>query len=171
MPTPKKRSVTPKVSHEVMVIPPPKLTVSLESETMSEKIDPIITPTAEAFKANFEKFQASFGDVATHSKANLEALSTSAKIASEGLKKASELSMAYMQSSAALATQTAKSLSGVKSLQEAVEIQADYAKTAMGNYFAEFTKVSDVMLGAVKESVKPISERTSALMSSIQSAH
>ncbi|GIU66172.1 PHB granule-associated protein phasin2 [Candidatus Phycosocius spiralis] len=138
---------------------------------MTTKSDSKFTPTSEVFKASFEKLQANLGDLATHGKANLEALSTSTKIASEGLKKASELSVAYLQSSAALATQTTKNLSSAKSLQEAVEIQADYAKTAISTYFTEFTKVSDVILGAVKESVKPISERTSAWISSVQSAH
>ena len=141
-----------------------------ERLTMSEKIESVITPTAEAFQAGYEKLQASFGEAFVHSKANLEALTASAKIAAEGVKQASEVSIAYLQSSATLATETAKSLGGVKSLQEAVEIQADYAKSAMSTYFAEFTKVSDIMLGAMKESVKPISERTSALWSSIQSA-
>ena len=179
MTTTKKRAATPSVSKQAVAETSPSIiseTVSIpepiqeERLTMSDKIESVITPTAEAFQAGYEKLQASFGDVFVHSKANVEALTASAKIAVEGMKQASEISMAYLQSSAALATETAKSLGGVKSLQEAVEIQADYAKSAMSTYFAEFTKVSDVMLGAMKESVKPISERTSAAWSSIQSA-
>jgi hypothetical protein len=141
-----------------------------EKSTMSDKIESVITPTAEAFQAGYEKLQASFGEAFVQSKANMDAMTNSAKIAADGVKQASEISLAYIQSSAALATETAKTLGGVKSLQEAVEIQADYARSAMSTYFAEFTKVSDVMLGAMKESVKPISERTSAVWSSIQSA-
>jgi hypothetical protein len=179
MTTTKKRAARPSVSKQAVAETSPSViseTVSIpepiqeERLTMSDKIESVITPTAEAFQAGYEKLQASFGDAAVHAKANMEAMTTSAKIAAEGMKQASEISMAYLQSSAALATETAKSLGGVKSLQEAVEIQADYAKSAMSTYFAEFTKVSDVMLGAMKESVKPISERTSAAWSSIQSA-
>ena len=179
MTTTKKRAARPSVSKQAVAETSPSViteTVSIpepiqeERLTMSDKIESVITPTAEAFQAGYEKLQASFGDAAVHAKANMEAMTTSAKIAAEGMKQASEISMAYLQSSAALATETAKTLGGVKSLQEAVEIQADYAKSAMSTYFAEFTKVSDVMLGAMKESVKPISERTSAVWSSIQSA-
>lgn len=183
MATTKKRATTVKVSKDAVAKPSPteiaepalipepaQLSIQEERLTMSEKIESVITPTAEAFQAGYEKLQASFGEAFVHSKANVEALTASAKIAAEGMKQASEISLAYLQSSASLATETAKSLGGVKSLQEAVEIQADYAKSAMSTYFAEFTKVSDVMLGAMKESVKPISERTSAVWSSIQSA-
>ncbi len=183
MTTTKKRAARPSVSKRAVAETSPSLTsepsrtpepilepIQEERPTMSDKIESVITPTAEAFQAGYEKLQASFGDAFVHSKANVEAMTASAKIAAEGIKQASEISLAYIQSSAALATETAKSLGGVKSLQEAVEIQADYAKSAMSTYFAEFTKVSDVMLGAMKESVKPISERTSAVWSSIQSA-
>ncbi len=183
MATTRKRATTTNVSKkavaksslsetsETLRLPEPVLEpIQQETLTMSDKIESVITPTAEAFQAGYEKLQASFGEAFVHSKANLEAMTASAKIAAEGVKQASEISMAYLQSSAALATETAKSLGSVKSLQEAVEIQADFAKSAMSTYFAEFTKVSDVMLGAMKESVKPISERTSAVWSSIQSA-
>lgn len=157
----------PSAFSETVSTPEP---IQEERLTMSDKIESVITPTAEAFQAGYEKLQASFGEAFVNSKANMEAMTSSAKIAADGVKQASEISLAYMKSSAALATETAKTLGGVKSLQEAVEIQADYARSAMSTYFAEFTKVSDVMLGAMKESVKPISERTSAVWSSIQSA-
>lgn len=136
----------------------------------STSFETVFAPTTEAFQAGYEKLQTAFGDAYSHSKANVEALTSSAKIAAEGVKQASEISLAYVQASAAQATEVAKSLGSVKSLQEAVEIQADYTKNAVATYFAEFTKVSDVLLAATKESAKPISERASALWSSIQSA-
>jgi hypothetical protein len=137
---------------------------------MSDATSPFTAPNTEAFKAGYEKLQATFADLSGHNKATFEAFGESAKISAAGLKSASEISLAYSKAAAEAAAATAKTLGTAKSLHEVVEIQADYAKSAMASYFAEFTKVSDVLLGSMKDSVKPISERLSATMSAMQSA-
>lgn len=137
---------------------------------MADAFESVTAPTTEAFKAGYEKLTAGMAGAAEHSKANMEAMAASAKIAAEGVKEATELSLAYAKTAGASFVETAKSLGGVKSLQEAVELQADFARSTMTTYFAEFTKISDVLLGAMKESAKPLSERASAMMSAAQAA-
>ena len=62
----------------------------------------------------------------------------------------------------------AKSLAGAKSVQEVVELQTAYAKSALETYMAEFTKMSDTVSASVKESMKPINERVTATVEKFQ---
>ena len=71
---------SPSAISETINIPDP---IQEERLTMSDKIESVITPTAEAFQAGYEKLQTSFGDAFVHSKANVEAMTAAAKIAAE----------------------------------------------------------------------------------------
>jgi hypothetical protein len=46
-------------------------------------------------------------------------------------------------------------LFGAKSLDKAIEIQADYAKTAYEGFVAEATKIGELYVDLAKESYKP----------------
>ncbi len=63
-----------------------------------------------------------------------------------------------------------KTLSGAKSLQEAVEMQTAYAKSFLDSYLAELNRWSDTVSGSVKDSMRPINERVSAVVETFQSA-
>lgn len=57
---------------------------------------------------------------------------------------------AFEQSTAAL-----EKLFGVKSLDKAIEVQAEYAKTAYEGFVAEATKLSELYVDCAKEAYKP----------------
>jgi hypothetical protein len=57
---------------------------------------------------------------------------------------------AFEDSSAAL-----EKLFGVKSLDKAIEVQTDYAKTAYEGFVAEATKIGELYAAFAKESYKP----------------
>ncbi len=53
----------------------------------------------------------------------------------------------------------AKKLAGCKSVQEVMDIQTVYAKSAMEGYLSELTRWSDCMAASVQRSMKPINDR------------
>jgi hypothetical protein len=53
-------------------------------------------------------------------------------------------------------TQTMEKLMGVKSIEQAVEIQTTYAKRAYDNYMAQMTRVGTMYTELAKEAVKPM---------------
>ena len=63
-----------------------------------------------------------------------------------------------------------KTLTGAKSLQEAVELQTTYAKSFLDSYLAELNRWSDTVSGSVRESMRPINERVSAVVEQFQTA-
>ena len=52
-------------------------------------------------------------------------------------------------------TKVLEKLLGVKSLDKAIEIQADYAKTAYEGFVAQATKIGELYADLAKESYKP----------------
>jgi hypothetical protein len=52
-------------------------------------------------------------------------------------------------------TKAMEKLFGVKSLDKAIEIQADYVKAAYEDFVAQATKISELYVGFAKETFKP----------------
>ncbi|MEJ0023124.1 MAG: phasin family protein [Alphaproteobacteria bacterium] len=55
-----------------------------------------------------------------------------------------------------------------KSVQEVVEKQTEYAKSAFDEYVSELNKMSELMAGFTKDAMKPFNERVSAVSSIMQ---
>ena len=64
----------------------------------------------------------------------------------------------------------AKSLAAAKSVQEAVELQTAWAKSALEAYIAQVSKASEIVSASIKDSVKPLNERVSAAVEKFQAA-
>ena len=64
----------------------------------------------------------------------------------------------------------AKSLSTAKSVQEVVELQTSFAKSAMETYMAEVAKMSEIVSASLKDSMKPLNERVTAAVERLQAA-
>lgn len=55
-------------------------------------------------------------------------------------------------------TATFEKLAGAKSVEQAVEIQTDYAKKAYENYVAEASKIGELYVDLAKEIYKPVED-------------
>jgi len=55
-------------------------------------------------------------------------------------------------------TSAFEKLLGAKSLEQAVEIQSNFAKKAYDNYVAEFSKISEMYADVAKEAYKPVED-------------
>jgi len=71
----------------------------------------------------------------------------------------------YTKQAFADATATFEKLVGAKSLEHAIEIQSDYAKTAYEKWMAEMTKISEMYTSVARDAYKPVEkavEKTTA---------
>ena len=64
----------------------------------------------------------------------------------------------------------AKSMSQARSIQELLELQTSWAKSATEAYLAEVTRATDVVTASVKDSFQPINERVTASVEKFQAA-
>lgn len=138
------------------------------ADTMKTTVDQFSAAGSKAFKDAVEKSLAGLNDVNAMSKQNLEAVIASVTAATKGAETLGAQAMAY--SKAAMETQVAaaKSLSSAKSVQEVIELQTSFAKSAMEAYMAEMTKMTETVSASFKESSKPINARVTALVEKMQ---
>jgi phasin family protein len=140
------------------------------AETAKATADRFAATGNQAFKDNMEKSLAAFADLNAHSKRNLEAVVASVTAATKGAEALGAQAMAYSKKAAEDHIAATKTLTSAKSLQEAVELQTTYAKSFLDSYLSELNRWSDTVSGSVRESMRPINERVSAVVEQFQTA-
>ncbi len=126
--------------------------------------------TDHAFKDGVEKSMTALNELGAQNKRNLEAVVESVTAATKGVETLGSHAMAYTKKAMESQVEQAKALSGARSMQEVVELQTTYAKTAMEAYISEMNKAAEVLSSVVKESFRPLNERATALAETMQSA-
>jgi phasin family protein len=133
-------------------------------------VDQFTAASNVAFKDGVEKTLAALNDANAHSKKNLEAVVASVTAATKGAEALGAQAMAFSKTGFESQVAAAKSLASAKSVQEVVELQTAYAKTALETYMAEMGKMSEVVSASVKDSMKPLNERMTAMVERMQAA-
>ena len=140
------------------------------AETVKNTVEQFTTAGNVAFKDAVEKSLAQLNEFNTHSKKNLEAVIASVTASTKGVEALSAEAMAYSKKAVEDHVAAAKSLSAAKSVQEVIELQTTYAKSALDAYIAEVSKMSDIVSSSVKDAVKPLNERVTAAVERLQAA-
>ncbi|HYE46742.1 MAG TPA: TIGR01841 family phasin [Caulobacter sp.] len=139
------------------------------AETLKSTVDQFTTASNQAFKDSVEKSLASLNELNAHSKKNLEAVVASVTAATKGAESLGAQYMAYSKLAVENQVAAAKALTGAKSVQEAVELQTSWAKSAMELYMAEVGRMGETVAATVKDSMKPLNERVTATVEKLQS--
>lgn len=122
-----------------------------------------------AFKDQAEKSLTALNELNAQGKRNLEAMVASVTAATRAAETLGAQAMAYTKSSLEGQVEAARALSGARSMQEAVEMQTTFARTALETYVAEMNRATETMSAAFKNTVKPLNERATAMMEAAQS--
>ena len=138
------------------------------AETIKSTVDQFTTAGNQAFKDQIEKSLSALGEANAHSKKNLEAVVASVTASTKGAEALGAQAMAYSKKALEDHVAAAKSLTTAKSVQEVVELQTAYAKSAFEAYIAEMTKASETVSASVKQSFQPINERVTAFVEKFQ---
>lgn len=140
------------------------------AETVKSTVEQFTAATNTAFKDNVEKSLAALNEANAVSKRNLEAVIASVAAATKGAEELGAQAIAFSKSAFENQVTAAKSFSTAKSVQEVVELQTAFAKSAMEAYMAEVGKMSEIVSSSAKESLKPLNERVTAVVEKVQSA-
>ena len=139
------------------------------AEHIKATVDQVTAAGNQAFKDAADKSLTALNELNAHSKKNLEAMIASVTAATKGAEALGAQAMAFTKKSVEDNTAAAKSLSSARSVQEVVELQTSFAKSAMEAYIAQMNAASEIVAAAVKDSIKPLNERATTLMESVQS--
>jgi phasin family protein len=122
----------------------------------------------QAFREGMDKSLTALNELNAQSKCNLEAVVASVTAATKGAEALSAQAVAYTKKTVEGQVEQARALSGARSVQEVVELQTTYAKSALESYVAELSRLSETLSGAVKESFRPLNERATAVVETLQ---
>ena len=90
--------------------------------------------------------------------------------ATKGAEALGAQAIAYSKKSVEDHVAAAKSLTSAKSVQEVVELQTAWAKSALEGYLAEVNKASETVAASVKETLTPLNARVTATVEKFQAA-
>ena len=145
-------------------------TVKAQGEQFKAQSEKVQAAGAQAFKDGLEKSTAAFGELGAQSKQNLDAVVASATAAQTGAEALSTPALSYGKTSWETGVAAAQTIAKARSVQELIELQTNYAKSAVEVYLSEVTKMTETLTSSVKDSFKPINERVTASVEKFQAA-
>ena len=105
---------------------------------------------------NFEDFQ-------KLSKQQLEAATAFATTITKGLQDIAAETADFSKQALASSSEVVEKLLGAKSVETAVQIQTDYAKSAYEGFVAKSTKINEIFTKVSAEAIKPAQEAFAAV--------
>ena len=87
-----------------------------------------------------------------------EAASRSFTEANKGFQALAAEMMEYSKAAFDDAIRTWEQLIGVRSLEQAIQIQSDYAKRVYENHMGELSKLGEMTVGMIRDASKPVEE-------------
>ena len=145
-------------------------TVKKTAETAKAAAERVQVAGQKAFQDTVERSVAGLGELNAQGKKNLEAVVESATAAQRGAEALGQQALAYSKKSWEDGVAAAQSVAQARSVQELVELQTTYAKSAIEFYLSEANKAAEIYTASVKDSFKPINERVTAAVEKFQAA-
>ncbi len=112
-------------------------------------------------KESVEKALKTSEELVAFSQANLEAFLKASKIFAEGLQGISKEVAASNKATIEDSVAFTKSLLGVKSVKEAVDLQSSFARTSIEKAVSETNKVTDASVKLAEQAIAPLTARLS----------
>ncbi|MDR3509047.1 MAG: TIGR01841 family phasin [Caulobacteraceae bacterium] len=140
------------------------------AETLKNTAEKYTAASSQAFKDAVDKSLTALNEANATSKHNLEAVVASVTAATKGAETLGSQAIAYSKKTLEDNVAAAKSLTSARSVQEAVELQTAWAKSALEGYLAELNKASETVAASVKESLTPLNARVTAAVEKFQAA-
>jgi phasin family protein len=112
-------------------------------------------------KQGMEKAMKTAEELVAFSQGNVEAMVKSGQVWAAGVQDISKQMTASAQASFEETVSTFKALSSVKSLKDAFELQASFARSTMEKTLAESGRLTDASLKLTEQALAPLTERVS----------
>jgi phasin family protein len=116
-----------------------------------------------------EKSLSAINDMNAQAKRNVEAVVASLTAATHGAEALSTQAMAFTKKSVEGQVEHSKALTSARSMQELIELQTSFAKSAFESYVSEITHAAETLSTAMKDSLRPLNERATSLAETLQS--
>ena len=147
--------------------------VKAQTETVKAQAEKFQAAGAKAVREGMDKSMASMASMTelnAEGQRNLEAMVASATAAQKGAEALSAQTVAFAKKSWEDGVAASQTLAQARSVQELVELQTTFAKSAMETWLSETTKMTETLTASVKDTFKPLNERVTASVERFQAA-
>lgn len=113
----------------------------------------------EQVEKTFPQAVGKFDEATAFAKETIDASVASAAVANKGFEALADEVAAYSKKAAEASFANVKALSGIKSVQDLLEVQTGFARAAFDTAFAGATKMAELAVKTANETVEPIQAR------------
>ena len=132
------------------------------SKSATKKVEEIAVETQKTMEEGVEKMTKGIENAASSGQETVEAVVTSAKIATKAAESLSAKIAAYSKKAYEDNMAAAKELTTCKSVSEFVEKQTEFGKISIEGFVTEATKLNEMYAAAAKEAFAPLNARFTA---------
>jgi phasin family protein len=136
-----------------------------------EKASKSMEASQHKIKEGVEKAMKTAEEVIAFSQGNVEAMVKSSQIYASGFQEISKKLAAHNKAALEESVAFTKSLMGVKSVKEAMDLQSGFTRTTIEKLVAETSKVTDASVKLAEEALAPLTARVSVAVSSFGKTH
>lgn len=122
----------------------------------------------DALKGAFEKASESMRDVAAFQKDALEAMMSSAGVYARGVEKATGEQTTFVKEAFDDSAAAVKATTTASSVQEALEIQTEFARAAFEKNMSFASRIADHWTSVAKEAADPLAKRYGDFVEKVQ---
>lgn len=140
---------------------PKKEAPKMEAPKM-EAFEEAFAFSSQAWKDGFEKTLSSYDDLTASTKENMDALVESATVSQKGMEAINAEAISYTQKAMEDGAAAAKAAFSAKNVQELIELNTEYTKSAFDAYIAATTKIGEMFATTAKEASEPLNARMTA---------
>lgn len=109
----------------------------------------------------------SYDDFATLNKQGVEAMMKAGNIWAKGYEDLGKAYFSFAQDAAERGAEAAKAMMTAKTLQDAIDVQTDYAKQRFDHAVAEGTKISEMSVKVATEAMEPLQKQFDSAVSTL----
>jgi phasin family protein len=156
-----------------------KTTETLEAVAVEQqkKLEDAVKAGAEAFSQGYEQVYATtkdqmdkvnefafknYDELADFNKETIEAVMASSNVVAKGVEDFGQEIASYAQQAAEKNIEAAKKMFAVKSMQDAMDLQAEWAKMAFDSFMAESAKLQDMSMQVGTKAAEPLNKQVNA---------
>ncbi len=126
------------------------------AKAVAETSDQVVAATKKQVEKASSTVTKGYDDLTMFQKSSMDAWIKAGTVLAKGAEDLSKAYLAYAQDAAVTSSEAAKALMAVKSLQEMVELQNEFARKAFDKSVAEGTKMSEMSLKIANDAFEPL---------------
>lgn len=123
----------------------------------------------DSFKEGYEKLTKGMSEIADFHKNSVEAVLASTGAFAKGVEKAASEQTAFLKSAYEDGVAAVTAASGSKSMQDVLEVQTDYLRSAFEKNLGHFNRLADHWMATGKQAAEPLKARYGEFVEMVQS--